>query len=212
VLMIVFHGAYDLDAFGFIRIDLFGDPFWYGLPRVIVSVFLICVGISLALVHRSGIDWPTVRRRAGVIGGCAAVITGVSLALFPKNFVYFGILHCIAVSGVLGLFFVRRPRWALMAAVCLGLAHRVFLPDWPSLYGWLGTSPMDHVPLVPWFGWVLFGIYLESIGFHALPLENRFPINLLAFLGRHSLLIYMVHRPVLYGTVLALYSFAPPVE
>ncbi len=207
LLMIFFHFAYDLNLFRFIRIDLFHDPFWFTLPRVIVSLFLICVGISLAIVHQEGIRWDKVGKRAIKIGGWAVVITVVTYVLFPKSYVYFGVLHCIAVSSVAGVFFVNRPKLSLCLGSVFVLSHMIFQPTLLPLSKWLKIHPMDHVPFYPWFGWVLIGIYLNSIRFHHAPLKKTASINLLGFLGRHSLLIYILHRPILYGTVLAVYRF-----
>ena len=206
LLMVFFHLAYDLNLFRFIRIDLFNNPFWFTLPRFIVSVFLMCVGMSLVIVHQDGIRWDKVGKRAIKIGGWALAITVVTYILFPKSYVYFGILHCITVSGVAGVGFVNRPRISFFLGSAFLLSDWIFHPTLPSLSGWLGVHPMDHVPFYPWFGWVLIGIFLHAIRFHQAPLKKAASIRFLGFLGRHSLTIYILHRPVLYGTVLVLYQ------
>ena len=96
LLMIIFHIAFDLNTFGFVSIDFFENVFWFFFPRFIVALFLVCVGVSLALVHKDGIRWVLVRKRFYKIGGWALVISAVTYVLFPKHFVYFGILHCIS--------------------------------------------------------------------------------------------------------------------
>lgn len=106
LLMIIFHFAFDLNGFQFVKIDFVANPFWYALPRCIVFLFLVCVGIGLALVHKNGIKWGLVRKRLYKIGGWAFVISIVTYLLFPKNFVFFGILHCIAATSVAGVFLV----------------------------------------------------------------------------------------------------------
>jgi uncharacterized membrane protein len=205
LLMIFFHLAYDLNLFRFIRIDIFKDPFWFGLPRLIASLFLICVGISLAIVHKSGIRWDLIRKRFFIIGGWAVVITGVTYFLFPKNYVYFGILHCIAVSGIIGLFFVNRPKISLLIGIALVGSDIIVKPVLLPISGWLEINPMDYVPLYPWFGLVLIGIFLEHIRFHKIPLGENLFLKPFVFMGRHALMIYMLHRPILYGSVLTLY-------
>ncbi len=205
LLMIFFHFAYDLNLFRFIRIDLYHDPVWFTLPRFIVSLFLICVGISLAIVHQDGIRWDKVGYRAMKIGGWALAITVITFFLFPKSYVYFGVLHCIAVAGVVGVFFVNRPRVSLFLGSVFIFSDMIFQPTLLSISQWFNVHPMDYVPFYPWFGWVLIGIYLESIRFHQAPLKKTASINLLGFLGRHSLKIYILHRPILYGSVLAFY-------
>lgn len=71
---------------------------------------------------------------------------------------------------------------------------------------WPDVSPMDYIPLYPWFGVVLLGIFLESINFHKIPLKTIFPLKSLVTIGRHSLKIYIIHRPVLFGSVLLLFN------
>jgi uncharacterized membrane protein len=128
LLMIIFHVAYDLNNFGLVSIDFFKNVFWFVFPRFIVTLFLICVGVSLALVHKEGIKWVAVRRRFYKIGGWALVISAVTYFLFPKNFVYFGILHCIAVSSVVGVFFVRPPKLALLIGLMSVISNLIFKP------------------------------------------------------------------------------------
>lgn len=206
LLMIFFHLFFDLDSFRFIEIDFQSDPFWYALPRFIVSLFLLCVGMSLALVHKKAINWNSLGKRLLKIGGWAICITVVTYILFPKNFVYFGILHCIAAASFLGAFFAGRPRLSLVAGLLLITTEFLFEPSLLPRMEWPDVSPMDYIPLYPWFGVVLLGIFLESINFHKIPLKTIFPLKSLATIGRHSLKIYIIHRPVLFGSVLLLFN------
>lgn len=199
LLMVIFHVAFDLNGFGFVSIDFFENAFWYGFPRLIVTLFLICVGMCLVLVHQEGIKWVSVRKRFYKIGGWALVITTVTYFLFPKHFVYFGILHCIAISSVIGVFFVRLPKFSLLMGLILVVSNFIFQPTLVPLSDWINVSPMDYIPLYPYFGIVLIGIYLESINIHRIPLKKSFLTRPLEVMGRHSLKIYLLHRPIIYG-------------
>jgi len=209
LLMIIFHGAFDLNSFGFASIDFYKNAFWYAFPRFIVTLFLICVGMGLALVHKNGIRWISVRRRFYKIGGWSLVITLVTFFLFRENFVYFGILHCIAVTSVLGVFFVRLPKLSLMFGLVLVASHIIFQPELMPMSEWLNVNPMDHIPPYPWFGVVLFGIFLESVEFHRIPLKSSFVTRPLEVMGRHSLKIYLLHRPIIFGFFLGLSRLNP---
>jgi uncharacterized membrane protein len=62
----------------------------------------------------------------------------------------------------------------------------------------------DHVPLLPWFGVVLVGVALGAAlprARVALDRMGRLSPRWLGWLGRHSLLIYLVHQPVLIGAL-----------
>jgi len=144
-----------------------------------------------------------------LIAACAAAATVGSYILFPARYIFFGILHCIAVASVLALPLLRRPRVALaagLAIVAAGLALASPLFDQRAL-AWLGFTTMkpateDYVPLAPWAGVVLIGIAaghaLVVSRFRAVAPLARAP-RWLAWLGRHSLAVYMVHQPVLLG-------------
>ena len=203
-LMIIFHVAFDLDSFGFVSIDFIDNAFWFSFPRFIVTLFLICVGMSLALAHKEGIRWAAVRRRFYKIGGWALVITMITYLLFRENFIYFGILHCIAITSVVGVFFVRLPKLSLAVCIILVVSNFIFQPTLVPMSAWLNVNPMDYIPFYPWFGVVLLGIYLESINFHRIPIQRSFLTKPFEIMGKHSLKIYLLHRPIIYGLIFLL--------
>lgn len=207
-LMIGYHFCYDLTYFGFARFDFFNDPFWLHSRTLILSLFLLVAGISLTLATHDGVRLRPYLKRLSLIIGCAALISVTSYLMFGPRWIFFGVLHCIAVASVLGLAFVRRPRTALLGGSALIALDRIFahpLFDQPALQ-WLGLMTHkppteDYVPLIPWFGVVLAGI---SLG-HVLRLQRlpprlgseAVPVRLLASAGRHSLVVYMLHQPLL---------------
>ena len=192
LLMIVFHLAFDLSYYRFVNIDFFEDPIWFGLPRFIVFLFLVCVGMGLAILHKDEIVWGKVRKRFIKIGGCALFITLTTYVLFPKNFIFFGTLHCIAVTSVIGVFFVKKPKLSLVLCILLLTANMVFKPTLIPVSAWLDVTPMDYIPVFPWIGVVFFGIYLESVNFHKISLKRNRISKGFEIIGRHSLPIYLV--------------------
>jgi uncharacterized membrane protein len=73
----------------------------------------------------------------------------------------------------------------------------------------------DYYPVLPWFGVALLGVWAGHLlypgGRRRFPLPARaaqasgvFPLRQLAFLGRHSLLFYLVHQPVIMGILYAI--------
>lgn len=207
LLMIIFHLAFDLNSFRLIQIEIIENPFWYYLPRFIVSLFLVSVGMGLALVHKKGIKWPNLRRRFYKIGGWALVISLITYLLFPESYIYFGILHCIAVSSLIGVFFVNRPKLSLWLCLAFLISNLAFRETLIPISKWLGISPFDYIPFYPWFGLVLLGIYLESMNFHKFHIKRNRWVRVLETMGRHSLKIYLIHRPILMGLVFLAYQF-----
>ena len=86
-----------------------------------------------------------------------------------------------------------------MAYWAFDLRFRPLSRDW-------GIVSMDYIPLHPWFGVVLIGLFLTSCGLH-LSWQKR--LNLppwVSFISRHSLKIYMAHQVVLYGLIFSLHK------
>lgn len=209
-LMIVYHFFFDLNWFAFIRADFDHDPFWLGFRAIIVSSFLLLVGSSLLLARRAGITRRRFWRRIALIAFCAILVSVASYVTFPRTFITFGILHCIAVASVLAWPATRFPRLALLAGIAIvAVGNVVTLPlfDNPWLQ-WLGLTTHkpateDYVPLLPWLGVVMIGIalgdWLSIRQFRPLRPLSRVAPRWLIWLGRHSLLVYIVHQPIMIG-------------
>ncbi|MEO5336678.1 MAG: DUF1624 domain-containing protein [Magnetospirillum sp. WYHS-4] len=208
LLMASYHLAWDLVYFGLADIPLFSAPAWIFYPRFIAALFLFIVGIGLALWWRAGANRARYLRRLGLVSACAGIITLATWAAFPAQYVFFGILHCIALSSLAALPFLRgSPRTAVAGGLlCLAAPWLFAAPifDAPALL-WLGLatlrpSTVDYVPLFPWVGWVLLG---TAAGRWNLVPTGGLPRFLIppAWLGRHSLAVYMLHQPLLFGLV-----------
>jgi uncharacterized membrane protein len=218
--MVVYHFSWDLRFFGFIAADVAGEPGWRVFARAIAGSFLLLVGAGLVLATRSGFNARRFLQRLATIAAAAAAITVVTYIVFPETFIFFGILHAIAVGSVLGLAFVRMPIpvLAVAALLCflapLTLASPAF--DAPALV-WLGLGTVtprsnDFVPVFPWFGVVLAGMALTRLALRWPPAAMRHvpAPHPLVLAGRHSLGIYLLHQPLLFGLVWAAAQLAPP--
>jgi len=209
VAMVVYHFVFDLRFYSVVRADFENDPFWLTYRAIVLSTFLLVVGVSLVLARHYGVSTGRFARRVGVIALCALAATIGSYLVFPERFIYFGILHSIAVASLLARPLAGRPRLALglgVLAIVAGLvlSHPFFDSRAASWLGFNTVKPPteDFVPLFPWLGVVLVGIWLG----HEFLRRDFAPIAPLArtpdwlhWMGRHSLAIYMVHQPVLLG-------------
>ncbi|MBW7950335.1 MAG: DUF1624 domain-containing protein [Pseudorhodoplanes sp.] len=214
--MAVYHFFWDIEFFALADLGVTSHLAWRGFAHAIAAGFLALVGVSLLLAHGRHLRRASFLRRLAMVAAAAAVITVSSFYIDPDGAILFGILHCIALASVLGLAFLRLPPALVLLAAFACLAAPEFLtspafnaPGWL----WLGLASEvrpsnDYVPLLPWFGAVLAGIAGAKLALRLRPRERwaqwraqAVPSRALAFLGRHSLVVYLLHQPVLMGLV-----------
>jgi uncharacterized membrane protein len=212
VMMIAFHFCYDLNYFGWANFPLGVSPFWIIWQRSIASTFLILVGIGLVLRDTFKPAWRDFWRRWLQIAGAALLVSLGSYLIFPTSFIYFGILHCIAVSLLVGRLLLRFGVINLLLgilaiAISLNFSNPIF-NDRPV--SWIGLATQvppteDYVPLFPWLGVVLIGCGLGNIW---KKFEFKTPqfvriisdrVTWLVSMGKRSLAIYLLHQPILFG-------------
>nr|WP_238313353.1 heparan-alpha-glucosaminide N-acetyltransferase [Methylobacterium crusticola] len=234
--MALYHLAWDL---GFLRLtpeNVALAPAGRGAAHAIAGSFLLLVGASLVLAQGGGLAqgrglaWRPFLARLARIAGAAALISLATRFAFPDSWIFFGILHAIALSSVLALPALRAP------LPLVGLGAAAILAARPLL-AWSGAAPPvldaplllflglgrgvpttnDYVPLVPWFGLVLAGVLAGRLalprlaGMRLLAWRPRGPGGrLLAAAGRHSLAVYLVHQPLLLGLLAGLAALTGP--
>ena len=225
--MVIYHGMYDI-------VNIMGLPvpwFWewpgYVWQQSICWTFILLSGMCWRLSKR---HW----QRGLFLLGCAAVISAVTYVAMPSEFILYGVLCLLGLSALLLIpldtVFNRLPAgFSLLGAAVLFFLFRgvpggylgfegLRLLELPSaLYQWNGLawlglpgpgfSSSDYFPLVPWFFLYCAGYFLwkvlsrseKALGF----LKPGFAP--LSFIGRHSLLIYLLHQPVLMGAFTLLF-------
>jgi uncharacterized membrane protein len=224
--MFVYHFAYDLSNFRLIETDIVAEPGWRLFARGIAGTFLTIVGFSLVLATRKGLDSTAYLKRLAMVAGAAALVTLGTWRFMPGDFIFFGILHHVAVASVLALPFLRLPVIAIaaVAAIVFALpsfvAHPVLDQPWAA---WLGFSrapiqTADFVPVFPWFGCVLSGIVLARLILPRLAgttiagwQPGTKAARIVAWGGRHSLLVYLVHQPLFIGLIMLAAQVIAPV-
>jgi uncharacterized membrane protein len=223
VAMVVYHTAYDLAGNGLIATDVAAEIHWKVFARTIASTFLVLVGVGLVLATRNGFEPRRYFRRLTFIAAGALLVTAATYWFDRTTFVFFGILHLIAVASVLALPFLFASTW-FTAVVALAVivapwssASPVFDQPWLWWVGLSTVSPttIDYVPVFPWFGAVLAGIVIGRIGLrYAGALSAIQPRDIvsrtLMLAGRWSLVIYLVHQPLIVGALYAYTQINPP--
>ena len=229
ISMMIYHGMWDL-------IYLFGVPVgWYARwpghlwQQSICWVFILLSGFCLPLGHRPA-------RRGAIVFGAGALVTVVTLLFMPADVVWFGVLTLIGsamlLTALLQKWLVKLPPTVGMAisfalfALTYGTSQGYWglgsfyinLPE--SLYvnyltAYLGFYPFgffstDYFPLMPWLFLFWTGFYLHHlVGRRRMEPLRRSICPPLGWLGRNSLLIYMLHQPVIFGVMTALFYVLP---
>jgi uncharacterized membrane protein len=216
--MIIFHYFFLINYLDITAYTMY-EGWWLVLARSVEILFLILVGVSLALSYKKNAivgglikDWYKKQyKRAGVIFAYAMTVSLVTFIFIPQQIIIFGILHFISISIVLLVPFAGKKYIPLILAgiayVLSTIIHNTFASQKALLiFGFDvgGGSSIDYFPLFPWISLVLFGIFLGNSLYKNyqgkllfLNDKNIFLV-LLSWAGRQSIIIYMLHIPFLF--------------
>jgi len=218
-MMILFHLLFDLNFFGLLVVDVY-QGFWRFFGIATASLFLLLVGVSLTIsrsrasltMDSRGLTLKFLKRGAFIFA-CGILVTLATWLYLREGYVIFGILQLIGVSVALAPLLFKTGKYAALYGAVLIVGGIVVAGiEGPLWLLWAGIHPaafgsVDYTPLLPWLGVVLVGIAagtwlypggIRQFRFHGL--EGRFS-EALQFAGRHSLIIYLVHQPVLVGLI-----------
>ena len=225
VNMIAFHGLWNLVYLFGLKADWYTGTPGYIWQQWICWTFILLSGFCWSFSRNH------LKRGLTVFGG-GLIVTAVTCLVMPESRIVFGVLTCIGscmllmiptekLAGKLpaavglalsfGAFVLLRN----ISSGSLGFESWVICRLPASLYQNLLTAYLgfphpgffstDYFPLLPWFflfvaGYFLFRL-LNERGLNE-KLFSRGQIPVLNWLGRHSLIVYLLHQPVLYGLCL----------
>ncbi|MBR2743210.1 MAG: DUF1624 domain-containing protein [Clostridia bacterium] len=205
ISMIFYHLAFDIYDFGIYPLGIGTLPFevW---RMSIVTVFLTVSGISQNLSKNR-------LRRALITVAAAYLVTAATYFFDPHEYVVFGVLHCLGFSALIYAVFkkyidrVPYAPFVFMAAFVILLVIKLPTVSVPHLYAFGFTDAAfvssDYYPLLPNLFLFLFGTSLtpylggEKVSTFLMRVHAR-PLD---FVGRHALIIYLIHQPVMVGII-----------
>ena len=223
VWMTAFHFSFDLNQFGFIQQNFYTDPFWTMQRAAIVSLFVFCAGLSQAIAAKQGQTSQRFWRRWLQVACCALLVSAGSYWMYPNSFIYFGVLHGIALMLLVARATAGWGRWlwplgafAIAMPLVASSAH-IYWSELDFLnektFNWLGLisrKPIteDYVPLLPWMGVMWWGVATGQFWLARNTSWMTAPVSRvlapLTWLGRWSLSWYMLHQPVMIGVLTGL--------
>lgn len=225
IMMVLYHLLYNLHYFAHYNVNVYSG-FWLYFARATATTFIFLVGVSLTVsfskATKISLDEKKLFLKYLIRGlkifSWGLIITLVTWVFLREGWVVFGILHLIGISIILAYPFLRFPSWNLLIGLLLifsGQYIKGLTFNFPWLV-WLGFRPaqfysVDYFPLLPWFGLVLIGIFFGNLlypdysrKFQLANFSSFSVIKIFCFLGKHSLLIYLIHQPLI---IVLLYLF-----
>lgn len=219
IAMIIFHASWNLDVFGFAQLGVTSETGWIWFARSIAGSFIFLAGLSLVLAEYAGQGSKPKIKRICKITAAAIAVSIATYVVFPDSFVYFGILHHLALASLLAWPLVRVNSAILAAlAVALVLINQAFAFEFADTrwLAWIGLSnevpaTNDYVPMLPWFSVCLAGLIVGKEGFRHARTRDVFAQNPrwakpLIWMGKRSLIIYLLHQPILFGIAYGVFT------
>jgi uncharacterized membrane protein len=222
VLMVLFHLNYILVHIFWIDSLNFSSIFWLFIGKIWALLFIIISGISFFLAEKK-YDNKIVKKYLKyafflwIISLCISFFTYFFL---PSQIILFGILHFFSLSFLLILFFRRLRYFNFLFGICI-MVFPLFFSMRTSLHYlfFLGFLPSwfysaDFYPIFPYF-WVFLFSYASAIFLSKKEfLETIFwwkyrwkIISFLKFIWKNSLLIYLIHPPLIIGIIYLILKF-----
>ncbi len=221
ILVVIYHAFYSLvmiygykqpaEAFAVMR----------KIQPVLPAMFILLSGISFQL-SRSNI------RRGLKLLAVAAIMMLALWLVMPSQMIWFGIIHFLAVMNiVLGLlkkyvdkipasvgiiscailfiltYNVQNGYIGIESSLSLELPEFMYLTDLTAPLGFYSPSfhSADYCPIIPWAFMFIIGTVLGRY-VRLLPEKlSKTHIKPLAFIGRHTLIIYLLHQPIIVGVL-----------
>ena len=225
VAMIFYHFVYDLGDFGYVNMITVVNGYWKLFAQTIGFSFLFLSGVSFWVMAQKEIVWSNYFKRLSILTGAALLISIVTYIQFGQAFIFFGILHLLAACSIFAVFIFRFP---VIILLILSLAL-LFLPEYyhTSQYyngdifskkylAWTGlydgrTGSVDFYAFMPWSSAFVLGLTLAKIFLKPNYFSNLSPLSFkeekpnfflgpVFWIGRNSLLVYLIHQPILYGS------------
>ncbi len=166
----------------------------------------------------------------------SAIISAVTIFLMPENAILFGVICLMGTASIVMIPLDKILRYVNSYAGFFISVVTFVLTKWTD-FGYIGIGKMrileypkswyannftaflgfpkfdfasaDYFPVIPWLflfiaGYFLYGIFKRNNWFDILKPHILKPVE---WVGRHSLIIYLAHQPIIYGVLILIDMF-----
>nr|WP_231288476.1 heparan-alpha-glucosaminide N-acetyltransferase [Methanococcus maripaludis] len=198
--------------------------FWSIFALYVASIFIFISGVSFNIsfskkVVSNNLNYKHYFIRFLKLFAVSVLITIITSRFLTSGTIYFGIIHFLAISGLLGIIFYRFEKINLVFAIIFlsaGLLFRGMVLETPYLLS-LGIMPtnfytLDYFPIFPWFGIYLLGMgfsekyYKNGVSKYSFEIFKNKIFSKVCYMGQHTLFIYIIHQPILVGFLILKYG------
>lgn len=218
--VVLYHLLYDLAVLFPVGIPWMFSPWMNSARNVCTGTLIVISGISCHYT-RSNL------RRGLRTFGLGMLLTVVTALFMPSQLIIFGILHFFgammllyallqqglekipAMAGIIGCVLLFLLTWTVFSGFIRLPGMTVYLPDFlynkpllfPLGFACQGIASADYYPLMPWgflfLAGSFFGRYVRGDRLPEFCYRSHLPR--LAWVGSHTMAIYLIHQPVIYG-------------
>jgi uncharacterized membrane protein len=236
IAMVVYHGLYDVNQIFEFNLIIFGINFFHVfsyLEPAFAGLFILLSGVSSRLSHsnlKRGLQLAVI---ATLLTICTIIYTKVS---GDNESIFFGILHLLAAAILIFALlkplldkipaYVSLPLWTVLFVCTLNIWKHYYigimglfgftLPEFITNNEFLFAFGIpssnffsaDYFPIIPWIFIFLIGTVL-GVYVKQRRLPEKFyttKVPFFAFAGRNTLLIYIIHQPVIYGILYLIFD------
>ncbi len=201
ILMLVSNFVTDLQIF----LNYPYSSFWHVFALFTASIFVFTSGASFYVSYTRKRSFKRILRRFVRLTFLGLVITLVTFVLFKEGTIYFGVLHFLALAWIIAIpFYYTRFTYlfALLIVLLYPIVDSIHTNNLLLLP--IGITPQnfytfDYFPVFPWFGIFLVGFEFGKAVMKRNPTEKN---DLVCWLGKNSLKVYILHQPVFVSLIL----------
>lgn len=232
VAMILYHTLWDLVFVFGVSIPLFHSESAHIFQLAIRWAFILISGFSFSLGRKRF-------KRAITVLGASAGITLVTWIFMPDEIIIWGVLSLLGLSMLLTIPLDRLFRklnpfvgfflslllllftygtsygfWGIGGIQLFNLPEFLYANNFTAIFGFcpIGFYSSDYVPILPWIFvfWMGYFLYFIFEKYGLLRYLSAFSVKPLELLGRHALIVYLAHQPVVYALLYLIFNIIIP--